>query len=140
MLTFLHIGFAFLWLGCVLTEALFERAMLAGDRASHKALANLHARVDLVVEIPAMLVVLVTGALLWMRAGDYGVAELVMIGAGAVALLANGYCVWLVFKRRSAAHAEEWDAFDRLDHLQHRVGAIVLLGLLVAIVAGALIR
>jgi len=138
MLTFLHLGFAFLWLGCVLTEALFERALLSGNRDAHKMLADLHVRVDLIVEIPAMIVVLGTGGLLWLGASSLRATSIVMLVAGATALIANAYCVLLVFQRREAARSEAWDRFERLDHQQHKVGAVVLLGLIVAIVSGAL--
>ncbi len=56
----LHFGFATIWLGCVVTEALFERALLAGDRSAHLTLADLHVRVDKFIEVPAILVVLMT--------------------------------------------------------------------------------
>ena len=131
-----HSGFAMLWLGCVLTEALFERVMLAGDRGSHLRLADLHVRVDTFIEIPAILIVVVTGVVLWLRHPQAGVAFFLMLDAGLVAIAANAWCVWLVFARRAAAHAERWDDFDRLNDVQHKVGAVVLLGLLTAIVAG----
>lgn len=136
----LHFVFAAVWLGCVITEALFERALLSGDRSSHLVLADLHVRVDKVIEIPAIVVVLLTGVCLWFYVQPVGAAFYVMLVAGVVAMAANVYCVWLVFKRRDAAHASIWNEFERLDHLQHKVGAIVLLGLLIAIAAGAAAR
>jgi hypothetical protein len=45
--------FAGLWLGCVLTEATFERMMLAKGRDHQLTLALPHWRVDVLVEIPA---------------------------------------------------------------------------------------
>ena len=133
---FCHVVFASVWLGCVITEALFERALLAGDRSAHLLLVDLHVRVDLIVEIPAILIVVFTGVWLWLHSEPSGVAVYSMLIAGFVAIAANAYCVYLVFKRKAAAHAGEWDEFDRLDHLQHKVGAIVLVGLLTALGAG----
>ena len=135
-LLFFHLGFACLWLGCVVTEALFERALLAGDRSAHLVLADLHVRVDKFIEIPAILIVFCSGAWLWLHSTSSGVAFYSMVTAGFIAIAANVYCVFLVFKRQTAAHAGEWEAFDRLDHLQHKIGAIVLVGLLVALGAG----
>jgi uncharacterized membrane protein len=132
----LHFGFAAIWLGCVVTEALFERALLAGDRSDHRTLADLHVRVDKFIEVPAIIVVLVTGVLVWLNSTPTSTSFYVMLIAGLIAIAANFHCVWLVFRRRYAAHTENWDEFDRLDHLQHKVGGIVLLGLLVAIVSG----
>lgn len=137
ILSSLHLGFAAVWLGCVITEALFERACLAGGRSSHLMLADLHVRVDKIVELPAIVMVLATGAWLYFSIRPEGAAFHVMLVAGLIAIAANLYCVFLVFKRRDAAHASQWNEFDRLDRLQHKVGAVVLLGLLIAIVAGA---
>jgi hypothetical protein len=136
----LHFGFSTVWLGCVLTEALFERALLAGDRSAHLRQADLHVRVDKYIEVPAILFVLITGSALWMSSSPMGGAFYTMLLSGLVAVAANAYCVWLVFRRRDAAHAESWDEFDRLDHLQHQVGAIVLVGLLAAVIAGTMGR
>jgi hypothetical protein len=140
LLVALHLGSAFLWLGCVLTEALFERSLLAGDRASHQVLADLHVRVDKYIEIPAILGVLATGVWLWAESSYEGLSFFLMITAGLVAIVSNLYCVWIVFRRRDAAHSRNWKDFDRLDHLQHKVGAIVLIGLAIALVSGLLIR
>ena len=136
----LHFGFSTIWLGCVLTEALFERALLAGDRSAHLKLADLHVRVDKYIEVPAILFVLITGAALWGSSSSTGSAFYTMLSAGLVAVAANAYCVWLVFRRRDPAQAESWDEFDRLDHLQHKVGAIVLVGLLASVIAGTVGR
>ena len=136
----LHLGSAFLWLGCVLTEALFERSLLAGDRESHRVLADLHVRVDKLIEIPAILLVLATGVWLWAEYLHEGLFFYVMVAAGLVAIGSNLYCVRIVFRRRDAASAGDWIDFDRLDQLQHKVGAVVLIGLTVALVGGLLIR
>lgn len=133
---FFHASFASVWLGCVITEALFERALLAGGRSAHRVLADLHVRVDKFIELPAILIVLFTGVWLWLTSPTSGVAFYSMLAAGLVAMAANAYCILLVFKRREAAHADEWDEFDRLDHQQHKFGAVVLVGLLAAIVSG----
>jgi hypothetical protein len=45
-------------------------------------------------------------------------------------------CVGLVFARAKAAHAGDWLRFDRLDHLQHKLGAVVLLAMLGALGVG----
>jgi putative copper export protein len=135
-MTGIHLTCAALWIGCILTEALFERALLAGDRASHLRLAQLHVRVDSLVEIPAFTGVLLTGIILstQMRSGSTAILIMMLCGLGAI--ITNVYCVWLVFQRRRAAVAADWDQFDRLDHLQHKFGALVLLFALVALLAG----
>jgi hypothetical protein len=132
----LHLLFAGIWIGCVLTEALFERVLLAGDRAAHLTLSSLHVRVDKYVEIPMIVGVLLTGAVLWSQGHRAGASFHLMAGAGLVAIAANLHCVGIVFKRHRAALAGNWPEFDRLDHLQHKVGGVVLAGLVVAVGAG----
>ncbi len=101
---------------------------------------DLHVRVDKFSEIPAITLVFITVAWLWLNGNPFGTAFYVMFSAGLIAICANAHCVWLVFKRRDAAHPGNWADFDHMDHQQHKVGAIVLLGLTTAIVAGVLGR
>lgn len=131
----LHLSFVGVWLGCVLTEALFERALLGKGRAQELILVALHKRVDLLVEIPAFVVVLVTGAFM-LPAADTNLLLIAKIAFGMLAIATNIYCVWLVFRRASAASAGRWEEFMHLDHLQHKFGAVVLLAIVVALVIG----
>lgn len=90
-----HLLCAGLWLGCVLTEALFERALLGKGRDAERTLAALHWRVDVWVEVPAFTAVVLTGGLLWGLSPHTGLLYL-KAGAAGVAVLANVWCVWLV--------------------------------------------
>lgn len=58
------------------------------------------------------------------------------VAFGLLAVLTNAVCVGLVFARAKAAHGGNWEHFDRLDSLQHKLGAVVLLALLVALAIG----
>jgi hypothetical protein len=136
LLLALHLVFASIWLGCILTEALFERALLAEDRSTHLVLARLHARVDNLIELPAILVVFATGLALFSQSWPRTPSFYVMAFAGAAAIGLNVFCVWLVYRRRSAASAGAWSQFARFDHIQHRAGAGVLLLVVAALVAG----
>ena len=131
----LHLVSTGLWLGCVLTEALFERALLGKGREQELLLARLHKRVDLVVEVPAFLLVLVTGGLMLETASPSLLLH-AKVGFSLLAIAANAYCVWLVFKRFAHASAGNWEAFARADYLQHQVGAVVLVGILIALGIG----
>lgn len=137
VLLLLHLLFIGLWLGCVLTEALFERALLGQSRTHEVLLAELHKRVDVWVEIPAFVAVVVTGALLLMQAQPQPNPMLyAKVVLGGLAVMANAVCVGLVFARAKAAHAGQWQRFDQLDHWQHQLGAVVLLALLGALGVG----
>ena len=135
LLLALHLSAVGMWLGCVITEALFERALLGKGREQELLLSSLHKRVDLVVEIPAFLGVLITGLLMLPHAASSTIF-MVKLGFGLLALAANIVCVGIVFKRAKAANTGDWDSFAQLDHLQHKIGAVVLIGLLVALGCG----
>lgn len=131
----MHLAFAGIWLGCVLTEALFERALLGKGREQELILVALHKRVDLIVEIPAFVVVCITGAFMFFTA-DTSSLLIVKMAFGLLAIAVNIYCIWLVFRRATAASAGHWDEFTRLDHLQHKFGAVVLFAIVIALVIG----
>ncbi len=135
MLLIFHLLFIGIWLGCVLTEALFERALLGRGRAHELLLADLHKRVDVWIEIPAFAAVVVTGGMLFTQATPSAWLHFKIV-LGLLAVLTNGVCVGLVFARAKAAHLGNWERFDRLDHVQHKLGAVVLLALLGALGVG----
>ena len=87
------------------------------------------------VEIPAFTAVLITGALMFARAND-SLLLTAKIAVGFLAIAANLHCVWLVFRRATAARSGCWDEFARLDHLQHKFGAVVLLAIVTALGLG----
>lgn len=135
----LHAVLAGLWLGCVLTEALFERALLPQGTSARLTLARLHRRVDLWVELPVLLATVGTGlwlALTTAAGGTWPLALWLKLAAGALAALANAVCVWIVLRRATAAERGDWASFEQLDHWQHRLGAVVLLGVLAALGLG----
>jgi hypothetical protein len=114
---------------------LFERALLGKGREQELILAALHKRVDVFVEIPAFLAVVITGGFMIPNAPQ-SPALIAKIGFGLLAVVANVYCVWLVFRRLSYALAGDWAGFGRIDNLQHKFGAIVLSGILASLGIG----
>lgn len=58
------------------------------------------------------------------------------LGFALLAIATNIYCVHLVFKRDRLAVQGHWQAFETVDHLQHKMGAIVLAGLIFALGLG----
>jgi len=75
----IHVVCAGLWLGCVLVEVTFER-VLAGLQ-TREFLAKLHYWVDLLIELPAFLIVLATGQQM-LNSATPTVPLHVMTGAG----------------------------------------------------------
>ena len=129
----IHVACAGLWLGCVLVEVAFERVLVGLQM--REFLARLHYWVDLLIELPAFLIVLATGQQL-LHTATLTPALHVMTGVGFIAILANIYCVWLVIRRRTFAVAGDMVGYERADRMQHRVGGVVLLGILIAMAAG----
>ena len=131
----IHLVFIGIWLGCLLTEALFERALLGQGPYQERILVGLHKRVDVWIEIPAFIGVLISGAVLLGEA-VWSPVLLLKIMCGLIAMAANVYCVGLVFRRAQAVDAGDGATFKALDHRQHQWGAVVLVGLLLALGLG----
>jgi hypothetical protein len=124
-LVFPQIVFAAIWLGCVLVEAVFERAFDTSP-TSRALLSRAHWRIDLTLKLPALSSVFVTGAALAAGAPPTRL-RLVKIGFGALAIVSNLYCVWRVRIRLAAAQAADRRRWETIDHRQRRYGAVVLL-------------
>ncbi len=135
-LLLVHLLFVGVWLGCVLTEALFERALLGQGREHERILVGLHKRVDVWIEIPAFVGVLISGGFLLSHAAWSSTLQ-AKIMLGLVAIATNIYCVRLVFLRAKAVDSGDWPQFEALDHLQHKWGAVVLVAILLALGLGA---
>lgn len=119
------------WIGTVLIEALFERALLGQGRDKELLLARLHWKVDKVVELPLLIAVVVSGAKLLQGVPLDGLLR-AKLACAALAVFANLYCIWLVKLRLKMAEAGAWELFAMIDRRQHVVGTIVLAALLAA--------
>ncbi len=131
-----HLLLIGLWLGCVLTEALFERALLGRGPDAELWLARLHWRVDLFIEVPAFCGVLLSGAMLLHQQPSWPAYFGLKLSLAGLALAANAFCVVLVRIRLGQAERKDWAGFAKTDRLQHQVGAVVLLALLLAMTLG----
>lgn len=129
MLLTLHLLAAGVWIGTVLVEALFERALLGKGREQELILARLHWKVDKLVELPLLIVTLASGIKL-LNQVPLDTMLRAKLACAALAIFANLYCIWLVRLRLKVAEAGAWELFAIIDKRQHQVGALVLLGLL----------
>lgn len=124
-----------IWLGCILTEAAFEHT-LPRDEMFERAVARLHVLVDVWIETPAFIVVLVSGVLMLADAPrDVAFGIKVALGLAAVAI--NVWCVWLVFRRRALFMRGERAAALAVDNLQHKAGGVLLAVIFAALAIGA---
>ena len=130
----LHLLCIAIWLGCILVEALYEHS-IDGSPVMRRFVSTLHWNTDRYIEIPAFLGVLLSGGamvhgarltpLLWAK-----------ITLGLVAIAFNAACVRLVIRRLKLAQAGDFAGWERIDHWQHKLGAVVLLALLGALGIG----
>lgn len=113
-----------MWLGVVIAEVLFEFA--GSDPDSLRAAARFHYNVDKFGEVPILLGVLATGAILTVRAWPLTTLHLVKIVASLLAVGASFICVRWVFERRRVEEA------DLLLRLRRRIWTLAALAALFA--------
>jgi hypothetical protein len=88
-----------MWLGVVITEVLFEFA--GSDPDSLRAAARFHYNVDKFGELRILLGVLLTGAILAVRAWPLTTLHLIKIATSFVAVGSALICTLWVFQRRN---------------------------------------
>ena len=93
-----HLVALSVWLGVVITEVLFEFA--GSDAESLRAAARFHYNVDKFGELPILLAILVTGAILTVRAWPMTPLHFIKLGASLIALSCAFVCTLWVFERR----------------------------------------
>ena len=94
-----HLMVLSVWLGVVVTEALFEFS--GSDAESLRAAARFHYTVDKYGELPILLGVVVTGLILTARAWPLTSLHWLKIVASLVAVGSNLLCaVWVMQRRR----------------------------------------
>lgn len=135
LLLLTHVAAASAWIGCVATELVAEKRLLAPSQ--RLTLSMLHAHIDAWVELPLTALTLITGWALW-PTGAADAPLLAMAAAGALAGVSNVLCTGAVWRRWQAARAGDDAAWVRADRSQHRWGAGVVVGLLAGLVAAAL--
>ena len=87
-----------MWLGVVITEVLFE--FTASDADSLRAAARFHYNVDKYGELPILIAIVVTGAILAARAWPLTPLHYVKIALSLIAVALAVICTTWVFRRR----------------------------------------
>lgn len=92
-----HIIAVGVWLGCIATESVME----AGREKSishHQAVAEIHKWIDIFVEIPMVILVLVTGVLLFSQHPQPDIIK-IKVALGLIAISLNLLCFYFIIKR-----------------------------------------
>jgi hypothetical protein len=74
--------------------------------------------------------------MLLMPQAQMGMVFVAKLVFALLSVATNVFCVHLVFKCHQLSAAGDWTGFEATDHLQHRWGAVVLTGILGALIAG----
>lgn len=124
----LHLVFIALWGGVLACEAILELLPLH-NTADRKIVADLHFRIDMLVEAPLLAAILVTGALLLSQA-SWSLLLAVKVAGGLAVIGANAYCIVVVVQRhlamRRAAKEEAKASFAAHTRSIYRVSVIAL--------------
>ncbi|MDX2436917.1 MAG: hypothetical protein QNL88_07715 [Acidobacteriota bacterium] len=94
----IHLIVLSLWGGVVATEAVIEVYPFR-HREVHTATIRLHYWIDLLVEAPLVLAVVLTGGLLLMSTDTITPLHLVKVGFAGAAVIVNVFCIFVVVRR-----------------------------------------
>ncbi len=131
---FIHLIAIGIWAGCVATEAVLEIA-LEKVPPNDSALAALHSKIDRFVEIPAILVALLTGGhMLHQASWDNLLVLKVCLGVSAVVL--NSIAAFTVHHRLQCLLANDMLGYARFNRWHERIGIGCVLSIVGAIAAG----
>lgn len=98
LLPMVHLMALSLWGGVVATEAVIEVYPFRHPGA-HAATIRLHYWIDLIVEAPLVLAVVVTGGILLITTQSITPLHLVKVGFASAAIAVNIYCIVVVIRR-----------------------------------------
>lgn len=99
----LHLVFIALWGGVLASEALLE-FLPVGNAIQGRQVADLHFRIDALLEAPLLVAILATGILLLSQA-TWSMLLALKVAGGLVVIGANVACIAVVVKRHLALRA-----------------------------------
>jgi hypothetical protein len=114
LVAMIHLMMLSLWGGVVATEAVIELYPFR-KKELHAATIRFHYWIDLLVELPLVLAVVASGAVLFFSLDPVTLGHLVKVGFGGAAVAVNLFCIVVVVKRgrrlgRDADDGQLWGA------------------------------
>ncbi|WP_298211120.1 hypothetical protein [Acidovorax sp.] len=131
---FVHLITIGMWAGCVATEAVLEIA-LEKRPPLESSLAAIHAYIDRFVEIPAIIVTLITGGLLLSHA-TWDPLLYLKVSLGLTAVVVNSVAAYTVHRRLQCLNAGDMVGYTKFDRLHARIGVGCILSITGAILVG----
>ena len=107
-----HLIFIGLWGGCVAVEIVMEFWGRKDIGRKHQT-AQLHFLIDLYVEVPILIIVLVSGVALFNMDNLIFPTYKIKVIAGLIPVLINFYCLIPVIKRKYASDRNDEDVMER---------------------------
>ena len=98
VMAMIHLIMLSLWGGVVATEAVIELYPFR-QRGLHAATVRFHYWIDLLVELPLVMAVIATGAVLFISLDLVTPLHLLKIGLGGAAVAVNLFCIVVVVRR-----------------------------------------
>jgi predicted benzoate:H+ symporter BenE len=131
-----HVAAVSFWFGVVGAEFVVERSR-ADSRPHGYSVARNHYWIDVLLEVPVALVVLVTGVML-LQVTPVTPWFLIKILAGLLAVAVNVVCLVPVIKRKAAADEERLSDVIRYSAVIDRITVVGLPAALIALMIGLL--
>lgn len=123
------------WLGVVGAEFVIERSRTAGKAHGYEV-ARIHYRIDLFLEIPALMAILITGFVLLSHVA-MSTLLIVKVAAGLAVIGANLVCTVPVVLRKRAAERDDLAAVMRYSRAIDLTAVVGAPAALVALIIGA---
>ena len=134
MILTLHIMAIGIWVGCILTEGVME-ASREKDLQHHKSISSMHTKIDLFVEGPALIVLFVTGLIMFTQGDQPNIIRVKAI-IGMVAIALNCVCFYLIAKRDRLFAAGDDEQAIKMAKVQDAVGGLMILCIIAALTIG----
>lgn len=120
----IHLFAAAFWFGVLGVEFILEQGRTR-SREHGYAVADIHYNIDLFLETPAFLVVLITG-LMMLQGHPLSGLFLAKVCAGAIAILGNVGCVYAIVRRKWAAHTNDFKSVVKYSYMVDKLSAIAV--------------
>lgn len=133
----LHACAVSFWFGVIGAEFVIERSR-AHSQPHGYAVADNHFWIDVLLEVPVALIVLITG-LMVLQDAQLTPWLIVKVSVGLIAVAVNMLCLAPVIQRRAAAQAERLDDVIRYSRIIDRLTLLGLPAGAVALILGVML-
>lgn len=124
LLLSIHLFAAAFWFGVLGVEFILEQGRTR-SRDHGYAVADIHYHIDLYLETPAFITVLVTG-LIMLNGHPLTGLYLIKVCAGFIAILGNVGCVYAIVRRKWAARVNDFAGLVKYSYMVDKLSAVAV--------------